>query len=135
MSKHFTFSDCVSYAIEHNIAFNLYYYSDMGLHYIYSDMSDGYDGYLTATQAIFKWDNFAHEYKATMNLNIRLAYKKDYELMHRLVSALNNKDGMKHVKATWNNGVMHWYGALCLNNEHYVSASTIHGNGVWHGEF
>ncbi len=131
MSKHYTFADCIDYAMNNNISFNFYYYSDEHLHYIYSDISDGADGYLTATRAIFEWDAFAHKYKATMNTNVRYAYKKDYELMRRLESALNNNDAMQHVKATWNNGIMHWYGALTLNNEHYISASSIHGNSVW----
>lgn len=132
MTKHYNFSDCVSYAISNNIAFNFYYCDDKwGLHYIYSDISDGADGYITATQAIFEWNSFTHRYEATMNLNIRHAYKKDYELMRRLEIALNNSDATQHVKATWNNGVMHWYGALCLNNEHYVASETIHGKDVW----
>lgn len=131
MSKHYNFSDCVSYAIDNNIAFNFYYCSNDNLHYIYSDISDGADGYLTATQAIFEWDNFSRTYKASMNLNIRHAYKKDYELMRRLEDALNNGNAMQCVKATWNHGVMHWYGALCLNNEHYCAAETIHGKDVW----
>ena len=66
-----------------------------------------------------------------MNLNIRHAYKEDYALMRRIEIAVNKKDGIQHCKATWNHGLMHWYGALTLHNEHYVAASTIHGNEVW----
>lgn len=131
MSKHYSFADCVSYAHAHNIAFNFYYYADEHLHYIYSDISDGADGYLTATQAIFEWDNFNKSYKASMNLNIRHAYAKDYELMRRLESALNHSDAMQHCHAEWNNGILLWYGALCLNNEHRCAAASVHGNEVW----
>lgn len=131
MSKHYNFADCVNYAHTHNIAFNFYYLSSEHLHYIYADISDGADGYITATQAIFEWDNFSKSYKATMNLNIRYAYAKDYELMRRLESALNHGDAMQKCHATWNDGILIWYGALCLNNEHRIAASTIHGSGVW----
>lgn len=129
MSKHFTFSDCVSYANAHNIAFNFYYTDNLSN--LYCDISDGNDGYLTATQAIFEYDYFNKRWNATMNLNIRYAYKKDYELMHRLEIAINHKDGIKHCKATWNHGLTLWYGALTFNNEHYIAGATIHGNEVW----
>ena len=56
MSKHYTFSDCVSYAHSHNIAFNFYYTDNLTT--LYCDISDGDDGYLTATQAIFTFDHF-----------------------------------------------------------------------------
>ena len=130
MGKNYTFSDCVSFAISNNIAFNFYYY-DADLHYLYSDISDGIDGYLTATRAVFEYDNFSKTYNASMDLNIRHAYKKDYELMRRLEIAINKKDGMKHLHAHWNHGITLWYGALCLNNEHYIAEETIHGKSVW----
>ena len=130
MSKNFTFGDCVSFAIENNIAFNFYYYEN-DLHYLYADISDGIDGYLTATQAVFEYDNFSKTYKATMNLNIRHAYKKDYELMRRLEVAINKKDAKQHLHAHWNKGIALWYGALCKNNEHYVAEENIHGKSVW----
>ena len=129
MSKHYTFSDCIEYAYKHNINFNFYYTDDM--HYLYADISDGDDGYLTATQAIFEFNNFSKRWNASMNLNIRYAYKKDYELMRRLEIAINHKDAIKHCRATWNHGIMLWYGSLTFNNEHYVSAASVHGNEVW----
>lgn len=136
MSKHYTFSDCIDYAYAHNIAFN-FYYCDNDLHYLYCDISDGADGYLTATQAVFEFDNFSREYVATMNLNIRYAYSKDYEFMRRMELAINKRrhDTMKHCKSIWNYGMMHWYGAGAFTNSHinasYVRAESVHGNSVW----
>ncbi len=135
MTKHYTFDDCVDYAYKHNIAFNFYYYKD--LHCLYSDISDGSDGYITATQAIFEYDNFNKRWRASMNLNVRYAYAKDYELMRRLESALNHRDGIRYVRATWNHGIMRWYGQWFSNkhiNASHVRAESVHGNEVWHDD-
>lgn len=132
MSKNYTFSDCVSFACDNNIAFNFYYTDDSST--LYCDISDGYDGYLTATQAIFEYDYFTKSYNAHMNLNIRYALKKDYEFMRRMEIAINRhrRDTLQFCRATWNAGLTTWRGALCFNNEHYIAAASIHGNGVWH---
>lgn len=136
MSKHYTFQDCIDYAIKHNIAFNFYYHSNEHLHYLYADISDGSDGYLTATQAIFEYDNFNKRWRSDMNLNIRYAYKKDYELMRRLELALNYGDAIQYVRATWNHGITTWYGNGAITNSHinamYVRSEYVHGNEVWH---
>ena len=133
--KHYTFADCVQYAYFNNIAFNFYYTDSMSV--LYCDISDGADGYLTATQAIFEYNYFDGKYHATMNLNIRYAYKKDYLFMHRMLSAINyhRSDTLEHCKATWNHGIMHWYGAGSFDAGHinasYVRAESVHGKEVW----
>lgn len=136
MTKHYTFDDCVDYAYKHNIAFNFYYYKD--LHCLYADISDGADGYITATQAMFEYDNFSKRWRASMNLNIRYAYAKDYELMRRLESALNHRDGIRYVRAAWNKGITTWHGNGCFSraaiNPSYVRAESVHGNEMWHDD-
>lgn len=128
--KHYKFSDCVSYAIAHNITFTFYYVDNLS--HIYCDISDGADGYLTATEAIFTFDHFSHKWRGEMNLNIRYAYKKDYELMRRIESALNYGDAIRACHATWNHGLSLWHGALCLGNEHYLLCEKQHGKGSWY---
>lgn len=138
MTKHYTFQDCNNYAIKHNITFNFYYYSEEHLHYLYADIADGADGYLTATQAIFEYDNFNKVWHSSMNLNVRYAYKKDYELMRRLEIALNYSDAIQYVRATWNRGITRWYGNSAITHSHinakYVRSEYVHGNEVWHDD-
>lgn len=136
--KYYNFQNCIDYATKNNIAFNFYYYSEEHLHYLYADISDGADGYLTATQAVFEFDNFNKRWRSSMNLNIRYAYEKDYELMRRLELALNHRDAIKYVRATWNHGITMWYGNGAFSTAHinpmYVRSEFVHGNEVWHDD-
>ena len=125
--KHYTFSDCVKYAYKHNINFTLM--RDIETNQIYSYISDGSDGYITATIAYFKWDYFNHKWCYEIDLNVRYAFKKDYELAYRICNALNSySETHEHIRFNVLDQI--WYGPLTFNNEHYIASASM-GDSKW----
>ena len=131
MSKHYTFTDCVNYARSHKISFIVLRNMVNTSNEIYAYISDGADGYLTATIANFYWDYFNHCWRYDIDLNVRYAYKKDYELARRICSALNHNYNSVSIQPNNTDGAhRRWYGVLTLGNESYIASSSV-GDNVW----
>ena len=132
MSKNYTFSDCIEYAYRHNITFTFETNYNDNSSDIFSYISDAADGYLTATLCFFTWNYFNHKWEYNIDLNVRYAYDKDYELCRRLCIALNtHSETHTHVHPYHTDRI--WYGPLGNTNLNYhnIAASTVEGDIAW----